>query len=143
MIPRQPIAELVPHAPPMLAIEELLDCEPGRASARLAVPGGLFARDGRVDAVVSLEYMAQAVAACLGVEATQQGGRVRVGMVVACRSMTIARPTLLVGEELTINVQRVRGSEQVSHFDAETRDAAGALVARLTFTLVHAETPPG
>jgi len=137
-----PIATLVPHAPPMLAVERLLDCAPGRATAAMTVRDGLFARDGQVDSVVLLEYMAQAVAACLGLEATAAGGNVRVGMVIACRSLTIARPSVRVGEELTIRVERVRGTDQVSHFDGETRDATGAVVARTTLTLVHGERPP-
>jgi len=137
-----PVADLVPHEPPMLAVEELLACEAGRARARLRVPDRLFARDGRVEAVVALEYMAQVVAACLGHEAAREGEGTRVGMVVACRRMTIERPVLVVGEELTVDVRRVRGTENLSHFDGETRDADGAVVARVTMTLVHGERPP-
>ncbi len=137
-----PVAELVPHEPPMLAVDELLACERGRARARMLVPERLFGRDGRVDSVVTLEYMAQVVAACLGHEAVREGDGVRVGMVIACRSMTIERPTLTVGEELTIDVERVRGTESLSHFDGETRDASGAVVARVTMTLVHGDRPP-
>jgi predicted hotdog family 3-hydroxylacyl-ACP dehydratase len=137
-----PIDTLVPHAPPMLAVERVLDYTPGRATVAMTVRDGLFTRDGRVDSVVLLEYMAQAVAACLGLEATAAGGAVRVGMVVACRSLAVARPSVRVGEELTICVERVRGTEQVSHFDGETRDVAGDVVARTTLTLVHGERPP-
>jgi predicted hotdog family 3-hydroxylacyl-ACP dehydratase len=71
----------------MLAVDELLECADGYATARLVVREGLFARDGRLDSVVLLEYMAQVVAACLGYEAVAEGGAVRVGMVIACRSM--------------------------------------------------------
>ena len=39
-----PIATLVPHAPPMLAVEQLLECTPGLASVGLTVRDGLFAR---------------------------------------------------------------------------------------------------
>jgi predicted hotdog family 3-hydroxylacyl-ACP dehydratase len=137
-----PIASLVPHAPPMLAVEQLLECTPGRATVGLTVREGPFAHDGRVESVILLEYMAQAVAACLGHEATAAGGAVRVGMVIACRSMSIERPSVAVGEALLIRVERVRGTDQVSHFDGETRDAGGALVARVRLTLVHGERPP-
>jgi predicted hotdog family 3-hydroxylacyl-ACP dehydratase len=87
-----PIAELVPHTPPMLAVDELLECAPGRAVGRLVVREDRFTRDGRLDSVVLLESMSQVVAACLGYEATREGGAVRVGMVVACREMVVARP---------------------------------------------------
>ena len=132
-----PVAELVPHTPPMLAVDELLECEPGRALARLVVRERPFARDGRVETLVLLEPMAQVVAACLGHEATREGGSVRVGMVVACKEMVLARPTVAVGEELLVRVERRQGTDQVSQFETEARDASGALVARASLTLVH------
>lgn len=138
-----PIAELVPHGPPMLAVDELLSCTDGHATARMLVRENQFTRDGRLESVVLLEYMAQVVAACLGHEALAEGGAVRVGMVIACRSMQILRPSVPLGTELHFEVRRVRGSEQLSHFDAVTRDADGAEIARVTLTLVHGERPPG
>jgi len=138
-----PITELVPHAAPMLALEELLDWRDGFARARMTVPaGGPFERDGSVDAVLTLEYMAQTVAACLGMEAFRAGSGVRVGMVVACRRMELARPTLEVGEELFLEARCVRGTDATSHFEGEARDARGELVASATLTLVHGEGPP-
>lgn len=134
-----PIAELVPHAPPMLAVDELVECAPGRAVARLVVREDRFTRDGRLDSIVLLESMSQVVAACLGYEATREGGAVRVGMVVACREMVVARPAVAVGEELILRVERTQGTDAVSQFETETRDGAGALVARATLTLVHGE----
>lgn len=139
-----PVAELVPHEPPMLALDALVACEPGRASARLTVRDELlFVRDGQLDTLVTLEYMAQTVAACLGHEAIQEGGAVRVGMVVACRTMTIRRPTLRVGETLLFEVERVQGTADMSQFEGRTRDETGALVAEISMTLVHTERPPG
>jgi len=137
------ITELVPHARPMLAVEELSSWSPGRATVRMTVrPDGLFVRDGVVDTLAALEFLAQGVAACLGYEAFQAGGTVRVGMVIACRAMTIERTPLVVGEELSIHVQRVRGADWLSHFDAQLDDATGERVARATLTLVHADAPP-
>ena len=127
----------------MLAVEELLEWAPGRARARLVVrDGGLLVRQGCVDTIATLEYMAQTIAACLGYEAFRAGAGVRVGMIVACRRMTIDRPIVAVGEQLDIGVERVRGSDYVSHFDAEVRDANGKLVSSASLTLVHGDQPP-
>lgn len=143
MSPYPAITELVPHALPMLALEELVAWEDGYARTRLVIrPEGPFVRAGEVDSVVTLEFMAQGVAACIGMEAYRAGGAVRVGMVVACRTMEIERPTLAVGEELLIEARRVHGNESASHFEAEVRDARGERVASSTLTLVHAEGPP-
>lgn len=137
------ITELVPHEAPMLALDALTAWQDGRAEAAMTVGGdGLFVRDGAVDTVVALEWMAQAVAACLGMEAFVGGGGVRVGMVIACRQMKVLRPRVQVGERLVVVATRVRGTDSLSHFDGEVRDEFGELVATSTLTLVHGEAPP-
>ncbi len=140
--PLLPVAEIVPHAPPMLAVEELLEWSPGKARARMTVRAGLFDHDGRVESVMTLEYMAQTVAACLGHEAVQDGHSVRVGMVIACRTMSIHRPRLRLGEKLEIRVEQARGTDSLSHYDTWTHDEAGRLVASAQLTLIHGEKPP-
>lgn len=138
-----PVHELVPHGDPILALDELVTADTGRATARVTVrEGQLFVRGGQLDAVVTLEYMAQTVAACLGLEALQEGGKVRIGMLVACRSMTIHRAVLRVGEVLHCDVVRVTGTADLSQFEGLTRDATGDLVAEVVMTLVHTERPP-
>lgn len=137
------MTELVPHGLPMLALAELLDWKPGYARARLVVSAdSLFQREGRIDTTVALEYMAQTVAACLGMESRTGGTGVRVGMVIACRQMTIERPYLQLGEELVLEAQMVHGSDYSSSFKTETRDAKGQLIAKARMMLVHGETPP-
>ena len=138
-----PVEDLVPHAAPTLAIDELVDWSDGRTHVRLVVrDGGLLVRDGGADTVVTLELMAQAVAACLGYEAFRHGGGVRVGMVVACRKFAIARARLEVGEQLDIHVVRLRGTDDASTFEAEVHDARGAQVSSAVMTLVHGDKPP-
>jgi len=143
MSPFPAIGELVPHQAPILALDRLLEWRPGHAVASLTIrPDNPFVHSGRLDAVTALEYMAQAVAACLGMEAYRGGGAVRVGMVIACRQMQIHRPVLELGETLTIRAEQVRGTDSLSHWDTRTDDAAGAPVATATLTLVHGEKPP-
>ena len=138
-----PIADLVPHAPPTIAIDELIDWSEGKAHARLVVrEGGLLVHDGGVDAVVTLEYMAQTVAACLGYAAFRVGVGVRVGMVVACRRFTIERARIGTGERLDVRVARLRATDDISSFEADVRDEGGELVSSALMTLVHAEKPP-
>jgi predicted hotdog family 3-hydroxylacyl-ACP dehydratase len=138
-----PIADLVPHSPPALALDELVDCRDGAAHARLVVrDGGLLVQNGGASSVVCLEYMAQTVAACLGAAAFLDGRTVRVGMVVACRRFTLQRHHLRVGERLDVRVHRIRGTEDISNFEGDVRDERGEMVAAATMTLVHAEKPP-
>ena len=137
------MTELVPHGAPMLAVEELLDWREGFARARLTVQSdNQFVREGSLDTVMTFEYMAQTVAACLGMESRQGGGGVRVGMVIASREMKIERASIAVGEELFFEANLVRGSDYSSMFKTETRDAQGELVSTASLTLVHSEAPP-
>ncbi len=137
-----PIDDLVPHGPPMRVLEEMLDWAPGRARCRLAVRAHApFVRAGRVASVVALEYMAQAVAACLGYEAYLSGGRIRVGMIVGVRKMDMLEPHFSVGDEVIVDVSRIRGDDEVSSFNGETK-VDGRVVCSAQMTIVHPEQPP-
>lgn len=140
--PYPPIDDLVPHAPPMRAVEHLVDWEPGRARCTMLIrPHNLFVEGGKLPTVATLEFLAQTVAACLGHEAFTHGGTVRVGMIVGVRQLELLEPYLLVGDELILDVQRVRGTDEISTFTGEAR-VAGRLVSRAHMTLVHPEAPP-
>lgn len=89
----------------------------------------------------TLEFLAQSVAACLGYEAFQGGGNVRVGMIVGVRQMALLVPHLYVGDELLLDVERVRGTEDVSTFTG-VASVDGKEVARAHMTLVHPAVAP-
>ena len=140
------VGDLVPHESPMLALDEVVFAELGRATSRVTLREGMpFVVDGCLETVVTLEYMAQTVAACLRLESLELDNEspVRIGMVVACRSMTIHRPELRVGEVLYCEVKRLRGTAEASLFEGRTRDASDAVVSEVSMTLVHAEMAPG
>lgn len=137
-----PFEDLVPHAGPMVLLDELVQWEPGRARCRLTLrEDAPFVRGGRVDAVVTLEYMAQAVAACLGHEAYLGGEGVRVGMIIGCRKMDLHQPAIPVGAEVLVDAERTRGHDTLSHFQCGVT-VDGAPVASASLTLYHAEEPP-
>ena len=124
------VTELVPHQTPVLALEELTSWQLGHAKGKLTIrASNPLLRDGKLDTVMSLEYMAQCVAACLGME-------------IACRTMEIHQPQLLLGESYTVKADCVRGNDSISHYDGEMHASDGTLVANCTMTLVHGEKPP-
>ncbi len=140
--PYPPIEDLVPHGLPMRVLEEMLDWRPGHAVCRMRLRAHApFVQGRAVQSVVALEYLAQAVAACLGYEAYLGGGRIRVGMIIGVRKMEIFRPQILVGSEVRTIVERIRGDEEVSTFRGEAySDGEKICVAHMT--LVHPEKPP-
>lgn len=137
-----PIDDLVPHALPMRAVEELIDWEPGRARCRMILRAhSVFAQGQKVPTIATLEFLAQSVAACLGYEAFQGGSGVRVGMIVGVRQMTFVTPFMNVGDELLLDVSRVRGTEDASTFTG-VASIGGQEVARAQMTLVHPAVAP-
>jgi predicted hotdog family 3-hydroxylacyl-ACP dehydratase len=137
-----PIDDLVPHAPPMRVVEQLVEWASGRAKCTMIVrPHNLFADGNKLPAVATLEFLAQTVAACLGHEAFANGGTVRVGMIVGIRQMELFVPYIHVGDSLTLVVERLRGTDEISTFTGEAR-VGELLVSRANMTLVHPEAPP-
>lgn len=139
-----PLRELIPHDTPMLLLDALTAWAPGEATCRLVIRDGApFVDDGVVESVVCIEYMAQTVAACLGYEARQSGGGVRVGMIIACRKLELDVPRLYVGEAFDIHVERSGGDDTLSQCDARVvRAGDGERVAAGRLTIFHAERPP-
>ena len=144
MKPQLPdVTDLVPHQRPVLALERLVSWEQEHAVGELTVRAdNPLLRDGKVETVMALEYMAQCVAACLGMDSYAGGGDVRVGMVIACRQMKISAPHLDLGQRYRVTADQVRGTDAISHYDGSITTWAGAPVATCTMTLVHGEKPP-
>jgi predicted hotdog family 3-hydroxylacyl-ACP dehydratase len=137
------IAELIPHAGTMVLLDELVHWAPGEAQCRLTIaPGMPFVSDDAVDTIVSIEYMAQAVAACCGYAGFRSGDGIRVGMIIGCRRMDIKVPKLAVGDELMVHVREIRGHDEISVYRCEVLRGAES-VASAQLTLYHAERPPG
>ena len=134
--------DLVPHAEPMVLLDSMVRWEPGEAECALHLrEDAPFVADGAVDCLICIEYMAQAVAACLGYEAFRGGDGVRVGMIIACKSFDLHAPSIAVGSDVRVRVKRVRGNEMLSHFNGEV-EVDAEVVSSATMTLFHAEKPP-
>ena len=138
------IGELVPHAPPMVALDAVEEWREGHLVARLVVrsDGPFAAGPDAVDSSAALEYMAQGVAACLGMGAYRGGESVRVGMVVACRNFVVERPQLAAGETYRVVADCVRGTDSSSQYTTRLENAQGATLATASMTLVHGAEPP-
>lgn len=137
-----PIEDLVPHGAPIRVLEELLAYEAGKATCRMTVRADTpWVRDGAMESVVTLEIMAQAVAACLGYEAFLDGDGVRVGMLVGVRKMELFESSITVGSILDVVVARQRGTDDMSTFLGHVF-VADRMVAQANMTLFHTEKPP-
>jgi predicted hotdog family 3-hydroxylacyl-ACP dehydratase len=138
-----PIEELLPHSGAMVLLDALTSWKQGEAECRLQIRDfAPFVADGRVQSVVTLEYMAQAVAACLGYEALLGGGAVRVGMVIGCKRFDAFADELHVGDALRVHVRCLQGDDTLSQFECRTL-RGDELFSQASLTLYHASELPG
>jgi predicted hotdog family 3-hydroxylacyl-ACP dehydratase len=130
-----PIEALLPHARPMILIDRVLDFDPKFIEAELTVHPEMpfFEPDKGVAAHVSLEWMAQACAAYVGLEALQANQTVRIGFLLGTRNFASKIPWFAAGETLRVRADLVFRDGETGVFDcAIYRDALETVRAQLT-----------
>lgn len=132
-----PIEKLVPHGPSIRMLDRLEAWDEGYVRCVTQVrDDSPFVRNGRLDSLITLEHLAQAIATYLGYEAYLRGKSPSIGMVVACRDFHVFRPTLHVGETLSVRATMVQGDTEHSLFEGEILSGEER-VASATLTLVR------
>jgi predicted hotdog family 3-hydroxylacyl-ACP dehydratase len=124
-----PVAELVPHAAPMLLLDAVTCHEPGHARCLVALrEDSPFVEGGRVGAIVAIEYMAQAVAAYAGLQGRAAGQPPRIGLLLGTRELRLLVRDLAAGDVLDVDVRHVFGDAQLGTFQCtvERRPPPGA-----------------
>lgn len=114
------VASLLPHASPMLLLDELLWVEGERACCQVRVGSrlALFSREnGDVPAWVGIELMAQTVAAWAGYRGWQQQQPPRIGLLLGCRQYVSHQPLLKAGTLLRIEVEQLMQDGGLSSFE--------------------------
>ena len=121
------IAEVLPHSAPMILLDEIVAFDGASIRCRATIRGdSIFVAAGRVRAVVSLEYMAQAAAAFAGMR----------GRAIGAREMTLEVDRFEIGDELLVDAEEVWGDERMSSFRCRvTRDGRCVAEAGLNFYL--------
>jgi len=120
-----PVVEVVPHKPPMSLLRHVIDhdAEATRCDVRIE-PDALFLANGRVDAWVGLEYMAQAVAAHAGMAARLAGKSVDIGFLLGTRRADFFTDGYVVGQTLHVAARHIWGEGDLFSFDCSICDAA-------------------
>jgi predicted hotdog family 3-hydroxylacyl-ACP dehydratase len=137
-----PVAELVPHRPPMILIDEILDIGEKSLSARVALTElSPFVEEGKLPALVTLEYMAQSIAAFAGAARRAAGKPVQLGFLIACREMELEVDSLFIGDVLEVTVNQVWTDEQLGSFDClVTR--RGEKISRASLSVYQGDLSP-
>jgi len=125
-----PIETLLPHAAPMLLLDEALaaDADSARAAVTPA-PDHLFATDHGIPVHVGIELMAQTCGLWAGAQARREGGPVRLGYLLGTRRFTARTDWFGLGERLEISARLVFRDQGMGVFDCRIEDAAGEVLA--------------
>ena len=139
-----PIADIVPHRGPMLWLDRVCDGDDGFVVCAARVPPDApFVRHGRAAAVVSLEYMAQAAAALLGLQAHRRNAAQTGGFLVAVPSFELFVDEIAVGDALEVHAAQVWPNpdtppERLVSLDCKVV-RAGVTVALATLNVVRSD----
>ena len=140
-----PVTDYLPHRPPMLLIDDIVEVTDQRAVCRATIhPDCVFAIDGLVHPSALIEFVAQACAIYVGVRSARDGDPPRLGLIMSCREISFAVDSFTVGDELTIVANKVFGRKPVAAFTG-TVTRGEVLCATVELSVVDAElagSPP-
>lgn len=128
------ILELIPHRPPMVLLDEILDHRAEHVRARMRVGRDKMFVDasGHFPAWAGIELMAQTIAAYAGLQARALSLPVQLGFLVGTRRYESECAAFPPGTELTVCVRKLLLDAQgLGVFECRIDSAAGAIHASL------------
>ncbi|CAA7626545.1 3-hydroxylacyl-ACP dehydratase [Magnetospirillum sp. UT-4] len=136
------VAELLPHVPPMLLLERVLDYDAEAVTALADTgPDNPFMTARGLPAHVGIELMAQACGAWVGAAALEAGEPVRLGYLLGTRRYLAETEWFPPGEALEIAVRVVFRDQGMGVFDCSLT-AGGQVLATAQLTLYQPEETP-
>ena len=119
---------LLPHRPPMLLVEQLVERQGDRAVASLTVPASaIWLDEGRVLPEAFIELIAQTIAMANGFDCLQEGGQVRDGLLAGIDDFA-CYGTAMAGEEMLVSTLKDMAFGPVTVVSGQVM-VAGRLVA--------------
>jgi predicted hotdog family 3-hydroxylacyl-ACP dehydratase len=135
------IADLLPHRPPMLWVDEVLWHEGDEVRCRLTLRDEhVFVAAGNVEPIVSVEWMAQTVGALVGLYDRKRSQSPRPGYLIAIPEAHFYVASFAVGDELELWARRVWGDETLGSFESQVR-RAGELAAKAQLSVYRRALP--
>jgi predicted hotdog family 3-hydroxylacyl-ACP dehydratase len=136
------VRELLPHRGAAVLLDRLVSADEDVARAELTVSERTpFTDGGPVDAVLALEYMAQAVAAHFGLACRGRGEPVRVGYLVGVREATFGVTQFEEGERLSVVARRVFGDHLLAAFECEVLRSREVVATALLSVVLPSSEP--
>lgn len=135
------VAALLPHQPPMLLLDDALDCDAdGARAAATPGPDHLFATAEGVPVHVGIELMAQTCGLWAGTQAMRDGGRVRLGYLLGTRRFSARTDWFRFGERLEISARLVFRDQGMGVFDCKILDTGGEVLAEAQLSVYQPDS---
>jgi predicted hotdog family 3-hydroxylacyl-ACP dehydratase len=142
-MPFPPIADLVPHKPPMLLLDRVVAYSEDLVTCEVEIrPDSPFVRAEGVPAIVGVEYMAQCIAVYAGLAAHAKGEGARIGFLLGSRDVRIDADVFAVGDRLAVEARRTWGENDLGSFACQVRHGENVLV-RGNLTVYQGPLPTG
>lgn len=131
------LEELVPHAAPMILIDEV---SPGAAdqlsaTVRITEQSLFFELNRGVPAYVGIEYIAQTVAATVGYRARSKGDDVGIGYLLGARNYAASVHYFPLGTTLFVQVSAEFESDDLAAYRGKIHTADGRQLVETSITL--------
>lgn len=113
-----PLTEILPHEFPMILIDRVISFQEESIHCQVEITAhSPFCENGAVPSYISIEYMAQAIAAWNGLMSRSKGEKPKVGFLLGSRRLELNVPSFMLGEVLDVygKVQYLDG--EMASFD--------------------------
>ncbi len=141
-----PLEELVPHRGTSLLLDRVLSYDGTKTACSIGLENQAWLKnaDGRIANWLTLEYMAQCVAAHESITAWLAGEPADVGMIAAVSDMRIHVPVLEPTQKLYASSVHIRGNRKIGAFGhaCSVFDENDALVAESRITIALGTPSP-
>ncbi|MBL8024194.1 MAG: 3-hydroxylacyl-ACP dehydratase [Elusimicrobia bacterium] len=112
-----PAETVVPHKGRISLLRNVLSHNENETVCDVLIhPDSLFLENGVLGAWVTLEYMAQTVAAHAGVVARKNGGHPQIGFLLGARRLELHTPFFRMGEILHVHAKHLWGEGELFSF---------------------------
>lgn len=112
------VAALLPHSGAMVLLDKVIDYNDHSLSAELTVrDDGLLGDELSVSAWAGIEYMAQAIAAYIGIKAKLAGEPIKLGYLLGTRRYNSNVSAFAVGTTLGVQITIIIQDDKLGVFD--------------------------
>jgi predicted hotdog family 3-hydroxylacyl-ACP dehydratase len=121
-VDRWAIEELVPHAAPMVLLDEIKGATVGslRALATIDAASPFYSGADSISAWWAIEYMAQGVATYAGLRDRLAGRAIPIGFLTSCRRFTSSSAVIRTGSQAEISINEVVSmTDSLAVFDCQ------------------------